>query len=138
MLEKIKHGFFLGIGFAVAMLGLSFGVSYLASQFFPHTTAEDKVKLSELHIDQSEVVQRDNKLVVLGSITNTGERKWQRVTLRAELFSSEKKFLDQCERNDLSEYRPKETRHFKIVCSSCKDISPADVSSHSVAVVEGW
>ena len=60
------------------------------------------------------------------------------MTLRAEIFGNEKKLLDQCERNDLAEYNPKETKYFKIICSSCKDISLSDVSSHSVAVVEGY
>jgi hypothetical protein len=138
MLERIKHGFFLGLGFTIAMLGLSIAGSYFAGRLFSPERKEETVRLSDLHVEQSEIVQRENKLVILGSITNNGERKWHGVTLRAELFGNEKKFLDQCELNDRAKYDPKETKHFKIVCSSCKDISLSDISSHTVAVIEAY
>ena len=71
MLDRIKHGFFLGLGFAVAVLGLSFVSTYVVSLFLSPEREEQNVVLSDLHVEHTEIVQRDNKLVILGSVTNS-------------------------------------------------------------------
>jgi hypothetical protein len=142
-LGTIARGFFLGIGFSVAVGGAYF----VAMQVFMssmsqnmtvanETTFGGETSRKDLILSNVEEQKHDGVTSIIGSVKNSGKKPARAVHIQANLFNHGK-FVDQYSTYLSGTLAPEESQYFKISCG-CKDTPPAEHDSYKVEVVTGF
>jgi len=151
--EKIKTGFWVGTGFIVPSLIVYFIGTYFVIQMMPsfmeYSVGEDP--MTEQKIDVSDFTSKFDKtgqvkivdyretmngsqLLVLGSIKNTGATPASSISIEAELFDKDGKFVFECSDYISTKLQPSKSENFQIKCGCNKQGVP-EYDSVSVRVV---
>ncbi|MFH2047157.1 MAG: hypothetical protein ABIK92_18670 [Pseudomonadota bacterium] len=147
---KVISGFFSGIGFAIAIVLILSIQGYITEKFVKEAKEEIEVERfvpperiefdenSGLIITNHESQKYEKKFVIIGQVKNGGENSWRHVSLDAELFNSEKKFVDRCSTYISGTMKPNELRNFIITCGGCDDAPLIDFNTYEVNVVDAF
>jgi len=147
--HKIIFGFFIGIGFSIAMIIVFAFAGYIYDYFNKEETTPSEIetyKLSRVEFDensglviQSHKSQRfDNKLIILGQVKNNGPEKWEHIRIEVELFDSDKNFVDQCSNFISGTMKTNQTRNFKITCGGCNNEPLVEFSTYGINIVDAY
>lgn len=130
ILEKIFHGFLLAIGFGV-VLG---GVYYYMTQFMIESMNEYSFKTETIKITKQRKIERDNKLLILGELKNTGEQQAKGVNVNVDLYLKNE-FVKQCNKHISGGVSKGETRNFEITCGGgCKKNPIVEHDSYKIYI----
>ena len=142
VIATIVRGFLLGLGFAVAAIGVMFvAQAYWTNQYQSGSSAYSVDSAGEAaakYIVLSDVEEQksDKRVAVIGTLKNTGSRPARGIQIEVELFQKDK-FVDQYSTYISGSVGPGETRHFKVACG-CGDSPPADHDNFKVLVRGGY
>ena len=141
--RTIARGFFLGIGFSIA-IGLAYFVAWQtfiskvseemngASNMAANVEANSKsIVLSEI-----EELKHDSVTSIVGSAKNTGGKEIRGVQVQVNFFNHGK-FVDQYSAYVSGKFAPGESKPFKISCG-CKDTPAAEHDSYKVEVINSY
>ncbi|MDJ0940555.1 MAG: hypothetical protein QNJ00_12420 [Woeseiaceae bacterium] len=137
-MQKIKEGALFGLGFTVVAIAVVMAFVFIVEQFEKYD-AEPYVAPppEDVVIGDTRIEEREDRLVVLGSLENNGLAPVSYFDLRVNLFGENDLFLDQCEVTFDQVIEPSSTAYFKIRCSACNDVPLEDVVRHEVFEA-GW
>ena len=144
-IATVIRGFLLGLGFAVAAIGVLFvAQTYWMNQYRngaelgADSVIESRGETSRKDIVLSDVEERKSEggVSVIGTLKNTGSRPARGVQIEVELFQKGK-FVDQYSTYISGSVSPGESRHFKVTCG-CKDSPPAEHDSFKAEVRGGY
>ena len=134
-LNKIKDGFFLGLGFSVPFSIFFIIANIISTQYLIGSSFGDndiKEPNYGLSISSTRIETHDGKYSILGEITNNLETKLTAINLEAEFFDKNSKFVEKCGGRLRGELKMKDTRNFRIRC----DLPVFDYDSFAVKVVD--
>jgi len=140
-LKTIGRGFLLGLGFSIAMCGIS-GIMLLLFERQSSADAAVSMRLVEqesaedIAVSDVEEQKHDGATAIVGSIKNNGTRPYSHIELKANLFNHGK-FVDQYSTYVSGTVKPGASAYFKISCS-CNNSPPAEHDSFKVEVVKGF
>jgi len=151
--SKIVSGFFIGVGFSIAIIVVfaSFEYTGLFDKDETETQQEEaeppsfesymssRIEFDEnsgLVIQKHEPKKYENKLIILGQIKNTGQENWERIHIQVELFDSKKVFVDQCSGLIWGILKVNQTRNFKITCGECDNGPLIEFSSYDIKILD--
>ena len=140
-LKTIGRGFLLGVGFSIAMCGIS-GAAWIlfdrqSSKDVEAAMGEmDRESTKDIAVSEVEEQKHDGAVAILGSIKNNGPKPHSHVELKANLFNHGK-FVDQYSTYVSGTIEPGASAYFKISCG-CNNSPPAEHDSFKVEVVKGF
>lgn len=127
LFAKLIYGFLFGIGLSLAIFvsAYTFQEMFMRSFLTEHITesAEVDYSKSDLVLTNHQERKIDNGVIVLGAIENTGTAKWGQITLEAELFDKNEKFVEECSGYTISGLKPGQKENFKIKCGGVGCVS---------------
>ena len=155
-LQKIQTGFWLGIGFIIPLFISSligFIISYISTNLIinknseiPEKQVENVITTSIPNIrakqdlkDQIKIkgykeIKRENRLLILGVVENTGPNSVSSVQMQAELFDSKGQFVLECDEFLSNIMQPKDEENFQISCG-CTDAPVPEYESIKIRVL---
>jgi len=151
--SKIISGFFIGIGFSVAMIVVFAIAGYIYEHSFKEETKPSAIQ-SEMETYKSSLIEFDensglviqshkpqrleNKLVILGKVKNNGQENWGNINIEVELFDSNKAFVDQCSTYISGTIKTNQIRNFKVTCGGCNNEPLVDFSTYEINIVDAF
>ena len=128
ILRKIFHGMLYGIGFGLITGGIYY---YLVIK-----TTEDAIGRYSFEDGAVEVIEhrkivRNDRLVILGKVTNVSDRPANNVTVNVDLFLKGE-FVKQCDDLIKGEISAGESRNFELVCGCCNKAPIVEHDSYDV------
>ena len=147
--SKIISGFFIGVGFSIAMIMIFAIAGYIFKNSFKEETKpstletykSSRIKFDEnsgLVIQSHESQRLKNKLIILGKVKNNGKESWEHINIEVELFDSDKAFVDQCSTYISSTIKTNQTRNFKVTCGGCNNEPLVDFSTYEINIVDAF
>lgn len=76
---------------------------------------------SEIEITHTETRVSENRIDVLGKLRNVGDHTWKRVTLEAEFFDQNDRFLDETSEYMSVSLSPGSEEHFRVTLANPTD-----------------
>lgn len=148
-LKKILGGFGLGLGFAVAAVG----VLYISSDLMMDKMVEDAATGTEERMSESFGYKKfdedsglgikshkerkiENGVEFLAEIENVGETTWSSVSIEVELFDDQNQFIDECSDYIRGNLAPQQIKNTKIKCGGCENNPLPVYSSYTIKVVD--
>lgn len=112
ILNKIFQGFLTGLGFSIVL-----GVTYY---YVTQKITEDAMSMYSFDADTVEItehrkVDREGKLVILGTVKNNGENQAKGIQVIADLYLNNK-FVKQCSESVSGGIPSGDARNFEISC----------------------
>lgn len=137
--QLIKGGFWLGIGFVVPLLAVlllgSWGAALSFQAAMDSTLETGDTALEErIELKNYRAKQQGDRLLILGSVENTAQRKADLVELQAELFDEKGEFVYECSGSLDGGLGAGETENFQIRCG-CEDSPVPQFSDLTLRVV---
>jgi hypothetical protein len=139
----IIRGFLLGLGFAIAVIGITFvAQAYWMNKYQSGATTYSNVDSTaeaarnNIVLSDIEEQKTDKRVAVIGTLKNAGSRPARGIQIEVELFQKNK-FVDQYSTYISGSVGPGEIRHFKVACG-CGDSPPADHDNFKVQVRGGY
>jgi hypothetical protein len=129
----IKTGFWLGIGFIGPAVALYLVASILLSvvAWLSQTAAPETIEMdtdvlekvmappdetSKVRIVDFREVRNGNRLLILGSVRNTGAAPVGSIQIEAELLDAAKKLVLECAADIARRLKPRESENFQVIC----------------------
>ena len=143
ILAKIGTGFLYGLGIMIAVGLFSVGASWFMSQQFDEEffetnmgfTSYDESAMLEAIVDTETI--GDGEFTLLGRLANGGETTWKQVTLKAEMFDVDGKFINECTDYVSQELKPGEEIYFKMNCgASCNRMDMSSYASYRLLITD--
>ncbi len=131
--KLIKTGLWFGIGFIVPLLVaiyLSNIITFMAMPFEPDIISSMD-RTDYIKINEYKEKQHGNRLLILGVIENTGDKKASSIQLEAELMNESGEFVYECSEYINRDLQPGDKENFQMSCG-CND-SP--IPQHSEVTV---
>lgn len=149
MKSKILDGFFIGLGFMIALSIVFFGLGYIGLKYYnkekeSHTSEFDypfkqfDESTSGLVIKEHHSVVTDFNVEILGVIGNEGEDNWGSVSLEAELFDKDGKFLHECTEYIRNTMKPSDVENFKISCGGCEKRPIPEFDHYTIKITDAF
>ena len=136
-LTKIASGLLTGIGFAIAMVAIFYGTGRWADSHRPEESFYKKYKPdSGLIIKDHRPQQLEQNTVFIGSVQNNGKDSWDSISIVAELFDKDDKFVDKCSSYETGRVAPGQSHNFKVSCGGCRDSTVAPYDHYTIAIVD--
>ena len=160
ILQLIKYGFWLGIGFIIPMTIYTFGSAYLAMFAMPmmmdsaienyeteyfESGSDSETSFSsfsfpdydisdEIEIQGHRLREDGNRISILGSIVNNSQQQASSIQLEAEFTNETGEFVYECMDFISMTLNPGQTENFQINCG-CGDVPLPDYSDYIVRVM---
>lgn len=151
--KTIKFGFWLGVGFIIPQLIVMYGGTYITFLAMPKmmemamdnpSESKDSFDVSEFtsQLDQTKKIEigkyedksKDGQLLILGTITNKGDKPASSIQLEVELFDAEGKFVYECSEYISRKLVPGDTENFQVKCG-CNTSPIPEYKSVDIRVV---
>lgn len=152
--KTIKIGFWLGIGFIIPSMTVMYGGTALTFLFMPAMMEasfssetddpDDSMgirsitskfdRTSQIEIGDYRDTGKDGQLLILGTITNIGDKSIGSIQLEAELFNNDDKFVYECSEYISNKLKAGGTENFQIKCG-CGSSPVPEYKSVKVRVV---
>lgn len=134
---RLIQGLLIGVGIVIAVVGLMglFWVFWMLPDDDGYENWKEYSAKSKLVISDSRKIVRNNELVILGALKNEGEDSWYDISVEVEIFDASGVFLDECSYTIEDIVKPNTSENFKMICSSCKDIDPKLINSHTARIM---
>jgi len=116
--KHIKAGFWFGMGFIPIFFIGAFVIDKTTgfiSSAGEYTANSDQTNIK---IVEYKDLRNGDELLILGSITNTGESSLSLISLEAELFDQRGEFVYECSEYVKKRMNPGEKENFQINCGS--------------------
>ena len=123
--KLVSRGWFIGLGMLIPICAATVLGNQVSSYIYSQTEAGDLSRFTEDHSKNISVVEfRDvpsgNKILILGVISNTGDKPLDSITLEAEFFDEKGVFVYEKSEHISTTLDPGEKENFQIECG-CKD-----------------
>ena len=105
-----KHQWFWGL--------LGFLPFFIAMYYFNNYLFADREFEDEIQIAHVETRASENRIDVLGKLTNVGDENWDRVTVEAEFFSVDGQFVDETSDYISVKLAPGSEENFRLTLSN--------------------
>ena len=137
---KICSGLLTGIGFAVAIAAVFFGIgrwekSQASDQLAGFEMRQYKPD-SGLIIKDHRPLTTDQNTAFIGTVENNGKDTWESVSIDVDLFDKGGQFVDKCSGYERGRIAPGQTHNFKASCGGCRDASVAQYDHYTIAIVD--
>jgi len=130
MFNKVGAGALYGIGF-----GITFGAFYyfISEQMIDSVWNDDA--LEQISIKNHEKVNRDENVLILGSVENEGAESVRTLSIQVDLINKEGKFVEQCSTYLKGALKPGEKRNFKVICGDGKNKPVVEHETYKVYIL---
>jgi hypothetical protein len=129
----MRVGFWIGVGLIVPLLVTQTLATFLMLRgtdwLWP--TSEDAEEMmgdimenisAQIKIDNYREIRKENQVLIVGQLTNTGESKVGSVNLEAELFNAAGEFVYECSEYISADLAAGQQENFQITCGCGKEI----------------
>lgn len=131
ILKKVLHGFLIGAGFSVA-LGATY--YFVTQELTKSAMSAYSFEEGTIEITKHKKIERDDKLLVLGQLTNTGSEQAKGVNVVVDLYLGDE-FVKQCSESITGGVPASESRNFEMSCGGgCKKNPIVEHDSYEIYV----
>ncbi|WP_394239148.1 FxLYD domain-containing protein [Pseudomonas anguilliseptica] len=128
ILRKIFHGMLYGIGFGLITGGIYY---YLIIKSTEDAIGRYSFEDGAVEVIEHRKIVRNDRLVILGKVTNVSDRPANNVTVNVDLFLKGE-FVKQCDDLIKGEISAGESRNFELVCGCCNKAPIVEHDSYDV------
>ncbi|WP_339524607.1 FxLYD domain-containing protein [Pseudomonas sp. EA_35y_Pfl2_R111] len=128
ILNKIFNGMLYGIGFGLITGGIYY---YVVIKTTEDAMSRYSFEDGAVEIIEHRKIERNDRLVILGKVTNVSDKPANNVTVNVDLFLNGD-FVKQCDELIKGEISAGASRNFELVCGCCNNAPIVEHDSYEV------